>query len=150
MVGVTVTTAERVCAQCGGPLASTNPRAQLCSAACRQRARRERARTGEPSAHAPAASVVERPRAASGSDDARLERSVRIELEAVERVDTYLGQSALALARQVDAGRDAGSVVTSLIRELRNTMAAAMVGAATKDSRIDELKERRRARIAGR
>lgn len=132
------------CAECGADFTPARG-GRFCSRTCAQRARRKARRDVAAPAAAP---PIERPRAASGSDG-ELEASVREELVKAKRESTFLGKSALALARQVDAGRDTGSVVTSLIRELRNTMAAATLGADRPDDPLDEITERRRARLYG-
>lgn len=133
---------KKSCAACTSKFTASRAGQKFCSARCRSRAYREA------KASPKAAPTVERPRAASGSDG-ELEASVREELVRAKRENTFLGKSALALARQVDAGRDTGSVVTSLIRELRNTMAAATLGADRPDDPLDEITERRRARLYG-
>ena len=53
---------------------------------------------------------------------------VRAQLAVADRVDTYLGAAALALAKRID---DASAVMgfAALVRELRVTMAAALEGA---------------------
>ena len=139
--------APRTCDECGVAYQPKRSDSRFHDATCAQRARRKVAKGGPPTS--PSA-VQDRPRAAYGSEDGALERSVRAELESAQRVDTYLGQSALAIARQVDAGRGTDQAVTSLIRELRATMAAATAGAGAPGDPVDELKERRRARIHGR
>lgn len=132
------------CVECGADFTPARG-GRFCSKTCAQRARRKARRdVTTPTQAGP----VERPRAASGSDG-ELEASVRDELVRAKRENTFLGKSALALARQVDAGRDTGSVVTALIRELRNTMAAATLGADRPDDPLDELGERRRVRLHG-
>ena len=78
-----------------------------------------------------------------------LAAAVLAELEAAGRVDTAGGQSALTLARRIEDGRDTGSAIASLNREMRATLAEAVKGAKVPLSSIesyrDELADRRRA-----
>lgn len=116
------------CAACRKPFEAKTKRAKFCSATCRQRAKRARG----------AANVLElRPAAASSG----VERATRAELEEVDRVDTALGQAALALARRLDVGQaDTGSAMASLVKEWRATLAAATEGATTAEDPIDEIR----------
>jgi hypothetical protein len=67
---------------------------------------------------------------------------VQTELAAAGRLDTYLGQGALVLARKMGNTFDTGSATAAVHRELRATMAEALVDAKTES----EL-ERARARV---
>jgi hypothetical protein len=135
---------KRSCGHCGVKFVPVRSTQKFCSPRCRVATHRAAA------VKTPTVPGKATPLAASHSKDGQLERSTRAELEAGERVDTMLGQAALALAREIDAGRNSGSVVGGLVRELRNTMAAALVGAGKKDDPVDEFTSRRKERLAGR
>lgn len=85
------------------------------------------------------------------------EAAVRAELEAVDQVESALGQAALTLARQLDGqhySRDTGSAVAAVVRELRTTLEAAKdAGRPKVPSRPEEIVDevaRRRAEHAAR
>jgi hypothetical protein len=76
--------------------------------------------------------------------------TVRRDLERAGRLDTWLGQSALAMAKVLATGVGTPAGLSSANRELRETMAAALRGATTPGSAVvqhrDEVAERRAAR----
>jgi hypothetical protein len=71
--------------------------------------------------------------------------TVRRDLERAGRLDTWLGQSALAMAKVLATGVGTPAGLSSANRELRETMAAALRGATTPGSAVvqhrDELAE---------
>jgi len=69
--------------------------------------------------------------------------AVERELVAADRVDSMLGQASLVLARRVSSAFEAGASVASLTKQLRETMAAALKGAAVAADPLDELRARR-------
>ena len=105
----------KTCLVDGVPFEAKRAAAKYCSERCRKRAQR---------GHLLPVSMLPKPDAPDG---ATVER-VRAELAAVDRVDTYLGAAALALAERID---NATAVMgfAALVRELRVTMGAAMEGA---------------------
>ena len=105
----------KTCLVDGTPFEAKRAAAKYCSERCRKRAQR---------GHLLPVSTLPKPDAPDG---ATVER-VRAELAAVDRVDTYLGAAALALAERID---NATAVMgfAALVRELRVTMGAAMEGA---------------------
>ncbi|UGT65316.1 hypothetical protein LTT66_18270 [Nocardia gipuzkoensis] len=118
----------RVCDYCAGEIAASAPRnTKYCSPKCRKDSQR-----------APELAVV--PPAAESEPDPLVE-AVRRELEAAARLDTSLGQQALAAAERMGAA--SGSAFAALSKELRELMTAATKGAATAVDPIDELKLRR-------
>jgi hypothetical protein len=130
----------RTCASCGRPFEATSHRATYCGPTCRKRASRGAVVTD----------IAERrpgPTKATG-----LVLAVTAELEEAERLETAMGQTALALAVRLESGVDTGSAVAALTRELRATMEAATAGARAVGSPLqqmrDELAERRRVRGA--
>jgi hypothetical protein len=118
----------RVCDYCAGEIAASAPRnTKYCSAKCRKDSQR-----------APELAVV--PSTAESEPDPLVE-AVRRELEAAARLDTSLGQQALAAAERMSAA--SGAAFAALSKELRELMTAATKGAATAVDPIDELKLRR-------
>lgn len=75
--------------------------------------------------------------------------ATRRELEAVGKVDTPLGATALALAGRLDANDDPGSAMAAMAKELRTTMAELTRTAPAVADPIDELKKRRERRLSG-
>lgn len=121
-----------LCAGCGAPLKGMSPRAKYHGAACKKRVQRGTAPV-----------VVPLPeRSAEGG----LSAAVRAELEDVGRAGSALGVAALALAERIDSGRESGSALAALNRELRSTLAEATRGTARSSvaSMRDELAARRR------
>lgn len=71
------------------------------------------------------------------------------ELAAAGRVDTTLGQTALAVASRIDNGQlDTGSSIASLAGRLQQVMAEALKDVPLADDPVDELQERRKKRQA--
>jgi hypothetical protein len=128
------------CQRCGEPFEAKHPRAKWCSERCRKAVQR-------------GAEVVALPGVSAGDDNPSshgpVYASTLSDLEAAGRVDTWSGQSALVLARRMDeAGRDTGSALAAVQRQLAAAMAEALrgAGAATAPGKLrDELAERRRA-----
>lgn len=83
---------------------------------------------------------------------ATLVGATRRQLEEAGRLDTWLGQQALALAQILATGRGTPSGLSSASKELRETMTAALRGADSPTSAVnrhrDELATRRQ-RAAG-
>jgi len=71
------------------------------------------------------------------------------ELEQAGRLDTRLGQMAVALAEKLAAGRDTGSAMAAVSREFRSVMDEAMRGAMIETDELDELAARRDSKRAG-
>ena len=129
---------RRDCDRCGSTYDAQRPSSRFCSARCRVAAGKAR-KDGLPESVAvisPASPI------ATGLADA-----TRRELEAAGRVDTSLGQAALALAARIDQGSDTGSALAAVAKELRATMVQALDGADVEADLIDELRARRVARL---
>lgn len=130
---------QRRCESCGKSYEAARKTSKYCGGTCRVRASR--------GALAPAVS----PLAAlpDPSPDTGLVAMVEKELRDAGRLDTFLGQAAVALARRIVADQDTGSAIASLNREMRATVADAVKGASVArsavDRRKDELAARRRA-----
>jgi hypothetical protein len=120
---------RKACAFCGDGFAAQRSTAKYCSRKCNVAASKARTRTALTSAPDGVAAVG-------------TVASVRAELEAAGRVDTYLGSAALALAERIDRST-AVMGFAALVKELRSTMAAALSGAAVAADPLDELAARR-------
>lgn len=129
-----MSTIHRRCEACGGAYEALRASSRFCGATCRSR-------------HARGARAV--PTAASPGG---LAGAVEEELAAAGRLETALGQVTRLLAVRLESGRDTGSGVASLARELRATLDLAVAGARVADSPSaqmrDELAERRGRRHA--
>ena len=75
--------------------------------------------------------------------------AVRKELETAQRLDTTAGQSALVLAHRIESGAESSSGLAALVRELRQTMAEALLNATVEGDAVDELRNRRESRVSG-
>jgi hypothetical protein len=74
---------------------------------------------------------------------------VRTELAACGRLDTTLGQLALALAQQIDVGDLEGSALASVSRELRLVMAELAPARAPSANGLDQISRRRASKGLG-
>jgi hypothetical protein len=128
------------CAVCPTVFEAKRPTAKYCSPACRVRA------------HRAGVSVQARPAPARRrlqEAPAGVEAATAAELATAGRTATASGQSALALARRIDAGVDTGASIASMVRELRAALADALRDAAVAVDPLDELKAKRDRRAAG-
>lgn len=124
------------CLGCGGVIRSTNPRAVYCGSNCRSAASKARA-AGLPTTPR---TLIPVPAVGDGSP---VVGATRAELDQANRLDTALGQAALALAARIDSGMDTGSSMAAAVKQLQVTLAAATAGAAGVVSRLDQMRERR-------
>ncbi|RMH79004.1 MAG: hypothetical protein D6683_06880 [Actinomyces sp.] len=131
------------CGQCGTEFIPRGRHQKWCTPQCREANRRDRkaGKKVEP--------VPLRPVDGEAISAPRVIDAVRAELEAGGRQDTPAGRAALALAAAIDLGGQSGSSLAAMVRELRTTMAEAMLGAEIAGDPIDELKARREARLRG-
>ena len=114
-----------VCAMCEEQFEAKRSTAKFCGDACRQHAKR----------------------GASEASNGGLVRSVENELEDAGVLDTYPGQLAVELAKQMTAAGATG--IASLSKELRNVMVSALDGStpgAAEPEIEDEVDKARRAR----
>lgn len=125
---------KRPCDTCGNPYEAKSPRSRFCSDLCRARNK------GKPK---DAAEVVH----VTDLGDSRLYRVAEAELTAAGRVDSSLGQAALALARVIGSPRDTGSAQASAVREFRATMSAALQGVSAAADPVDEFTRRRNEKL---
>ena len=78
-----------------------------------------------------------------------LEVACRRELERHGRLETLEGAVALLLARSVDAAPAGTTIVSSLVKEFRSSMAEALRGVSTGEpDHIDRLRARRDEKLA--
>lgn len=130
--------AEITC-PCGSKFAASSPRARYCSDKCRKRTKRS------------GADVVDLPPPAETSEPklGPIASAARRELTEAGRLDTALGQTALALAVRLDGGRmETGAAYASLSREFEAKLAAATRGGGAASAPVkltDELAARRAA-----
>lgn len=140
---------QRLCdlVDCRRSYEAKSKASRFCSGRCRQRA------------HQGAASVdvwptealpdpVALPVAPAGTN--RVTSATLRALEDASRVDTALGQAALALAERIDSGKDTGAGLASLSREWRATLASATAGAGAEKSPLDRARDDLAARRARR
>ena len=132
----------RICAKCGGDMPLENrrgPRRKMC-----ERCSPSRARVKDQ----PVATFLDVHEVGSVTE------ATRLELEAAGATPTALGQSALALARQIDSGDEKGAGLASLAKQ----HAALMLACAPKvDESADPLQQilardelaQRRDRLSG-
>ena len=73
--------------------------------------------------------------------DGPVERETLRVLSEIERVNSPLGQGALALARRVDSGNDMGAGLAALVRQLEATLRAATSGAREDASPLDTARD---------
>ncbi len=123
---------NRSCESCGGPYEAVRSNARYCSERCKKRGQRGH--------------LVQLPAAADTDGGTALSDAVRAELEDAGRLNTSLGQAALTLARRIEGGRDTGSAVASLNRELRSTLADAVMGAKVARSSLESYRDELRVR----
>lgn len=128
---------------CGKVFEARSAKARYCSDRCRKR---------KGKADAIGADVVTFTASDSSGDTGAVAAATRAELESADRLDTPLGQAALALARRLDnPGLDTGSAMAAVAKQLETALAGATrgVGKTTATGLLqDELAERRRTRGA--
>lgn len=129
------------CAGCAGEFEARHRNAKWCSDRCRK----AQARKAEPSVSNP-----------EPEGDSGLVASVRAELTRAEVAESFAGQLALALAKRLSHPDESG--ISSLSKELRTVMAAALAGVTPEPSEEDkdevtkarEARERKARQAAGR
>jgi hypothetical protein len=113
----------RPCDHCGGEYQARRSTSRFCSPAHRSAASRVRNATPEVEADAEPAAT-----SAPSALPSAVYVQTRHELEQADRLASVEGQSALALARSIDAGGESGSALVSLVRGLRETLELALAG----------------------
>lgn len=116
---------QRKCDACPRMYEAVRPNSRFCSDTCRKRAQRGHLAPADPPP-VPVSSVA----GAAAS-----------ELRAVGRLDSSLGQAALALAARID-NSNAVNGYAALVKEYRETMAEALKDVSANDSdALDEIQE---------
>lgn len=132
---------QRSCDACGVAYEAKTPRSRFCKTNCRVAYSRG---TRPPAGLAVVPSVPAEP---PPPLSATLVGATRRQLEQADRLDTWLGQQALALAEILASGRGTPAGLSAASRELRETMNAALRGADAPSSAVmrhrDELAARR-------
>ncbi len=127
---------NRECDSCGVEYEAQRKTSRYCSTRCRMRASRR----------------PETPVAAESPDNGGLLNALRRELADAGRLDTALGQQAMALAVKLASPRDTGSSMAAVSRELRAVREEALRGAGQDASPLSrargELAARRTRRSA--
>lgn len=132
------------CASCHGRFTAKHSTAKYCSDRCRKRASR-----------APAAPPARRegaPLVALGSKKVELPDSrsllalTRHRLDEADRLNTWEGAAAMALAEILDSGvQDTGSSIAALIREHRTAMSVALAGVEVEENPLARIRSQMRA-----
>ena len=128
---------QRKCESCKRAYQATRPNSKFCGDTCRKRAQRSPKPATMKQPKAPPVLVV-----GLGAVTAR-------ELEAADRLDTVLGQAALVLARRIESPMETGASIASMTKQLRETLADALKGAAQAADPLDEIRARRESKRAG-
>lgn len=123
---------RRICVTCGREYVAKRSDSRTCGETCRKRRTR---------------GAVAMPELIEGNS---LVEATRRELEEAGKVDTMLGQQALALAARM-TGTETPGGIASISRELRTVMAAAIgpVSKGVQADSVDELRSRRDAKRTG-
>lgn len=136
---------ERTCAQCGAKIppqkGSARPRKYCVT--CRPPRGRPNPRVIAFGVEQDAGEPNDEP------EEPALVVAYRARLEGVDRVGTPEGQHVLFLASLLAAGGHTSSGAAALSKELRTAMDAALAGAPREADFMDELAERRAAKVAG-
>jgi hypothetical protein len=132
------------CAMCPTVFDAKRLTAKYCSTRCRTRA----SRAGMAAPRQPVVRGAASAQDGLGGQDG-VEAAAAAELATAGRTASPSGQSALALARRIDAGVDSGAAMASMVRELRVALADALRDAAVAVDPLDELKAKRDRRAAG-
>lgn len=124
---------ERKCEDCGQPFTGKTKRARFCSDLCRVRANRRPSKVGRAKERAAAkdakvAAVEHEPVVYD-----TLEEQLRTSLTDLNALDTISGMAAVRVAQQIDKGRDTGSAVATLSKELSRLVGEAKVEAAPRN-----------------
>lgn len=137
---------RKTCGECTEPFEAKRAAAKYCGDRCRQRAHRSPTKASKPKVLELQAEATSEPAPVVGS----VASATAVELESAGRLESALGQAALALARRIDHGSsETGSGFASLARQHRETLAEAVKGAKTAADPLDELRARRERKLSG-
>lgn len=130
----------RNCDSCGLSYDAKRPNSRFCGQTCRKRHQR----SPEPKQVAEVVDLPPRPAPESG-----LVGVIVRKLTEVDRLDSVLGQQAVALAERIVSPYETGASVASLSKELRAVMESALADVGVKADPVDDLKAfRDRKRVA--
>lgn len=157
------------CEECGTTFVAKSTRARFCGPTCRVRANRRPTKIGLAKSDAAAATKPKRKtraRKAKAGGKAQvetatealaqpappvydtLEEQLRASLTRLQALDTISGMAAVRVAQQIDRGRDSGSAVATLSKELSRLVAEAKVEAAPRiRDAADDIADRAAAKI---
>lgn len=142
---------ERPCASCGEKFTPLRTNHRFCKAVCRVNGARGKLQPVD-DLDGQEAAEPDAPRRPTPPLSQTLVNATRRQLEETGRLDTYLGQQALALASVLAVGKGTPSGLATISRELRETMTAALRGAGGPQSAVlrhkDEVAARRARRGA--
>lgn len=122
----------RACTNCGAPLPIQTGRG----------GRRKRCATCSPRRNIPPPARV------LPADDGSIETATRAALRAAGRADSPLGRTAILLAARLDSRQDTGAGLAAVSKQLASVLAEAVKDAVITESPLDELRARRRAKLA--
>lgn len=128
----------RKCDSCGIAFNTSRASARFCTDRCRQRGKRA------PKPPTTRDIPVELP-----EDVSDLLEVTKRDLAVAGRLDSILGQQAVALAARMSSRHETGAALASLSRELRAVMVEALAGAERATTWVDEMAARRARRAAG-
>ena len=139
------------CAVCHGRFQAKRQTARYCSDRCRKRRQRAGMSADEIAAlpvRREGPQLVALPSTPAVADDEGFAAETRRELELAGRFDSYLGRSAMYLARVLDSSPgDTGGGHAALIREYKASMAAALDGVQAEETTGERLRRKRAERI---
>lgn len=128
---------QRPCDVCGEVYEAKRPQSKYCGDTCRKRAQRGYV-------------VTDTPTLVPDSVDGPVALAALAVLRESERMETPLGQAALALARRVDVNRDTGAGLAALVKQFEATLKAATADVKSAESPLDRARDELAARRAAR
>lgn len=108
------TASELACAECGTVFEARSSRAKYCSPKCRKAVSRRPSKQGKLEAEG----APQVPTAPPAPEYDSLADQIKNSLTELEALNTISGMAALRVAQQIDRGRDSGSAVATLTKEL--------------------------------
>jgi hypothetical protein len=132
---------QRPCDVCGESYEAKRATSKYCSDRCKMRKARGAVTAAE------AESI---PTLVPDHTEGPVTESALVTLRAAERVDSPLGQAALALARRVDLNRDTGAGLAALVKQFEATLGAATANVKSEQSALDKRRDELAARRAAR
>lgn len=138
---------QRTCEECGETFVAKHPAARFCSTAHRRNASRRPDKVGKAKA-AGLVGINRAPEPEAPPVYDTLVGQVEADLAAEKALGTISGRAAIRIAQQLDRGRDTGSAVATLTKELTRLVESARVEAAPKiRDAVTELEEQATAKL---